>query len=623
MADQVVRFGLDFPEPQQGETAVSLDAAMRRMRDQECDFLCLPLLSGARFPSFAASAQILQITKWCNHVVGKLSSDADCDALDPEVREQSEETLRRELAYAAHSTLPSVLLQLPAACDSLPNTARVLLTFLLSSSYVTVWVLVPLMMADDDAFSDCAETEGDSGEDAGWRTWNGLRGLCQAHSRLGVVLQLTEDLPRGDILRRWCAEPVKALMVDTSLFVASHEHEYCYELPAAHQEFVLRMHRHGVQIILQGEPHPQLAAQGQDSRYYRNSLMNVCQRLRLTDQERYEAPYRDYLQDPLQPLMDNLDSKTYEVFEKDPVKYERYEEAVFRALSDMRQQGSIAEGAKAVVTVVGAGRGPLVRSSLKAAKRAGVAASVYAVEKNPYACVTLRSIARQLEWGDSVQVVEADMRSWEAPELCDVLVSELLGSFGDNELSPECIDGAQRVIKPSGVSVPSSYRSYVAPLQTHKLHNELSAHHDITHLETPYVVRIHGAHLIAGAHRAFEFRHPKPPAPYPQRNDRMIRLRWTAVESAVCHGFAGYFDAVLYKDVEISIHPKHFSPGMFSWFPMYFPLRVPVHLRRGEIIESVFWRVVGKADVWYEWCVCRPMQTAIHNPGGRSYKVGL
>jgi protein arginine N-methyltransferase 5 len=26
-------------------------------------------------------------------------------------------------------------------------------------------------------------------------------------------------------------------------------------------------------------------------------------------------------------------------------------------------------------------------------------------------------------------------------------VSELLGSFGDNELSPECLDGAQKFIK--------------------------------------------------------------------------------------------------------------------------------------------------------------------------------
>jgi len=50
-------------------------------------------------------------------------------------------------------------------------------------------------------------------------------------------------------------------------------------------------------------------------------------------------------------------------------------------------------------------------------------------------------------WGDLVTVVSCDMRHWSAPELADVIVSELLGSFGDNELSPECLDGAQRFLK--------------------------------------------------------------------------------------------------------------------------------------------------------------------------------
>jgi len=39
-------------------------------------------------------------------------------------------------------------------------------------------------------------------------------------------------------------------------------------------------------------------------------------------------------------------------------------------------------------------------------------------------------------------------------------VSELLGSFGDNELSPECLDGAQRFLKPDGISIPSSYWTF-------------------------------------------------------------------------------------------------------------------------------------------------------------------
>lgn len=39
------------------------------------------------------------------------------------------------------------------------------------------------------------------------------------------------------------------------------------------------------------------------------------------------------------------------------------------------------------------------------------------------------------------------MRKIQVPEPVDVLVSELLGSFGDNEASPECLDGAMRFLK--------------------------------------------------------------------------------------------------------------------------------------------------------------------------------
>lgn len=50
--------------------------------------------------------------------------------------------------------------------------------------------------------------------------------------------------------------------------------------------------------------------------------------------EKVGQGYQDYLQSPLQPLADNLESITYEVFERDPVKYDQYEEAIKLALLD-------------------------------------------------------------------------------------------------------------------------------------------------------------------------------------------------------------------------------------------------------------------------------------------------
>lgn len=51
--------------------------------------------------------------------------------------------------------------------------------------------------------------------------------------------------------------------------------------------------------------------------------------------ERFARGYEDYLQCPLQPLMDNLESQTYEIFEKDPVKYREYQNAIYEAIMDI------------------------------------------------------------------------------------------------------------------------------------------------------------------------------------------------------------------------------------------------------------------------------------------------
>lgn len=58
-----------------------------------------------------------------------------------------------------------------------------------------------------------------------------------------------------------------------------------------------------------------------------------------------------------------------------------------------------------------------------------------------------RLFAQKQKWANRVTIVHEDMRNWQPECQADILVSELLGSFGDNEVSPECLDGAQRYLK--------------------------------------------------------------------------------------------------------------------------------------------------------------------------------
>lgn len=54
--------------------------------------------------------------------------------------------------------------------------------------------------------------------------------------------------------------------------------------------------------------------------------------------------------------MDNLESNTYEVFEKDPVKYTEYQRAIYFAIKDKVPDDEANESALTVM-VLGAGRG--------------------------------------------------------------------------------------------------------------------------------------------------------------------------------------------------------------------------------------------------------------------------
>ena len=109
-------------------------------------------------------------------------------------------------------------------------------------------------------------------------------------------------------------------------------------------------------------------------------------------------------------------------------------------------------------------------------------------------------------------------------------------------------------------------------------------------------------------------------------NTRYASLSFEATTSALIHGFAGYFQAMLYKDINISIEPRTFSDGMFSWFPIFFPLLRPLVVAKGETVTLHLWRQNNVTSVWYEWSMSTSASshtTVIHNTNGSAYAIHL
>jgi len=118
-----------------------------------------------------------------------------------------------------------------------------------------------------------------------------------------------------------------------------------------------------------------------------------------------------------------------------------------------------------------------------------------------------------------------------------------------------------------------------------KIFTEL-ANKDAEAKEIPYVVMLHAIDYLAEGKRiqqAWEFTHPREHSQLGDEsnhhNTRFCQTTFTVPWRGVMHGIGGYFESVLYGNVELSTRPDTInekSADMTSWFPIFFPLKVSV-----------------------------------------------
>lgn len=215
------------------------------------------------------------------------------------------------------------------------------------------------------------------------------------------------------------------------------------------------------------------------------------------------------------------------------------------------------------------------------------------------------------------------MRNLVTEDKADIMVSELLGSFGDNELSPECLDGAQVHLKPDGIMIPNRSTSYLSPVMAPKLlYVETELLKKLVYAKIPidaHITYLRNVYHIADPQSVFTFVHPNREEVIDY--NRSIQLEFDVKIDCVMTGFAGYFDTVLFKNIKLSIHRLAHTTGLISWHPMYFSLDEPQQLRAGDKICVDFRRCVSPNSVWYEWRTTSPFVSKIHNFNGECCSI--
>ncbi|KAI4470443.1 protein arginine n-methyltransferase 5 [Holotrichia oblita] len=365
--------------------------------------------------------RILTGNDWNRLIVG-IVSRVNVDSEVKHIREHSKKLLLQELGFASHLGLPAILLGIHQPRNS--NLAQILYNkFILGANY-QVWITLP--MVHPTQFSPiCALDE----KQNSWEWWNDLRRYCNYDKRLGLALEMPESIyaPTDLELERWAGEPVKGLIISTSLFKLNQHKQPV--LSRAHQDIVQKFLSIDVQYIIKGP-----VLEDTTYRQYNSYIHFLGKKLyHSSAMTEFVQGCEDYLQNPLQPLTEHLETMIYEVFERDQVKYVEYQRAIQKALEDTSSDIEIP-----VIMVVGAGRGPLVQATINASLIVQRKIKIYAVEKNPYAINTLEDRV-QHEWGSLVTLVNEDMRTYNPPEMADIIVSELLGMLSSNNDIIICI----------------------------------------------------------------------------------------------------------------------------------------------------------------------------------------
>ena len=452
-----------------------------------------------------------------------------------------------------------------------------------------------------------------------WQNWNRLRNHLRPDTRIGLCLEFTTTFEEDmNELLKWVGEPVRLCILGDDLFQKTARCSGVRVLTRFKQFLRALMVANSMRTSL-------VLQEIQNKEELLERIR--CLKISLDDLEKdHHDPCRawnDSLMVPLQPLACNLDSETYRVFESDYAKYENYEQAMSLAL-DTKLETTYSDH-RIVIMILGAGRGPLVDALIRAIQTKTSASrryKVYALDKS-FSSVQSLLFKKQSKWDRlaykniEFEVVQADMRVWNPIEKPDIIASELLGSFSDNELSPECIDGTWRFATKSTISVPQAYSSYIMPVSSYYLYQQVCSETQSSPFDMILVCRMANYYAIDKAQELFTFEHSDlSKEPVPGANERSKKIRFMSTTDTVCHGFAGYFSAHLYGDVSISTVPDIKTIGMESWFPVFIPLEKPLQLPRNTEFEVEFKRRESPDKVWYEWAITSPIKSRVHSTEG-------
>lgn len=647
----------------------SVDHSVLQISEPQLQDLCIP-------PFNATNAKNTNGGNDSPAYIGLLSSWLELESPNMSVREMSFQVLLNECKYARFVGIDKLIVAPPRDLSELQRYSQVIAKLL---NHKVVSGPSPLLLSISLPLYE------DSDPLATWELWNTIRKLCDYHRSLSVSLAVPRIKTPSHVLNRWLCEPVSCLLISSSIFATNQ-----YQYPVLHkfnQHLIQKFQRlngnsHAnmngeLCIILHGMEKYAGAVKGGESAYleYINYLLKKGDKMfvfRKNDKQDHlksnnlsivynESTVDEYspkLMPPLKPHSESLSNQVYSIFEKDTVKYDAYHTAIQEALKDLLKTHHYDQNSPLVILVAGAGRGPLVDRTVQIVKNFNIwnQVQLVALEKYAQACLYLQKRNYDF-WDNRVKIVKEDMLHWKDSSLkVDLCISELLGSFGCNELAPECLwEIEKNHSKTSTIFIPQSYASYVAPVSSPLILQNLSQVSEVQ--DSPWIMHnVPYCILSSRINEIWSFEHPL-------RNNHLDTdffsksslTEFKVKHRGEMHGIVGFFSSRLYNDTILSTLPddcgldtvslqkselsrrssfqkkidqiqitdplkgghgskdlsdskfsKSFhTPGLYSWSPIVFPLRQPFPIADDTELSVFMSRNHSLQErlIWYEWSV--------------------
>jgi len=568
---------------------------------------------------------------WQTYIIGTISPWIDTDNPNPVLAKVSVDALRKELDHALYLGVRNVVVPLKRVKS--PNLMKLLNHYLwVRTAKFTISLVMPTRREE---FEDHADLEDEDIFNLWVTIRRGLRNYTS--ERLTVGLRLTEVEMDDEFLiperyDRWHGEPLFLFILSTDSFVFSPSppslNSKMVEMVPAHRKIVfdlaISLENQKFLVMPKGQMWP---TQRKQMVEYLTSFLNQKKGPLLPPQND-DRVLTDVLLLPMETVWSDLSAADYDGLESDITKYQHYSEAIGYMIGN---EIDLKNGL--VIYILGAGRGGLVGPCLEIVKarfpHLHKIVTLIAVEKNPSACISLRYKNNTL-WHGKLRIIEGDMRFvLKDPDLpkADLIISELLGSFGDNELAPECLKGAEHICTPSTQFIPYQYSSLLSPICSHRATDQLRdsfvsiydserainvrfdretgkfiysrPKHWTDHL---YVSLLNRYHEAARPQEVSQFKYSQED----QSFERHVKLSYTIKHPCEITGFLGHFVAVLASDIYISNstrYPGASSACLKSWFPCYLPLREEIRVKGDSELILYFWRKCCEDGAWYEWNV--------------------